>query len=423
MKILIIGSGGREHALAWAFKQNPKCRELYCIPGNAGIAKIATCKNIDILDNNAILEFCKANKVSFVMIGPEGPLEQGLVDLLIENEILVVGPKKKAAMLESSKSFTKMICGQRNIPTAKYRVAHSESEALDYLSEFRHPYVIKEDGLAAGKGVLIAKNKREANEAVRNIFQRSKSDTKSVIIEEFLKGEEVSVFILTDGVNAIWLGSAQDYKKAFDNDLGPNTGGMGAYSPALNLSPTIEKKILDRIIYPTLDEMKSNGTPFCGILYAGLMIIKNEPHLIEYNVRLGDPECQVLAVRLGAQLLDVLLSCAKQELLSTKISYTEDTGITVVVASKGYPGEYQAGSKIFGLESIDRNENIQVFHSGTISDGKQLLSHGGRVLSVTARDDSLKRARNKVYNALKKIIFEDSFYRSDIGYKPSKNKT
>ena len=222
---------------------------------------------------------------------------------------------------------------------------------------------------------------------------------------------------MTDGVNLIWLGSAQDYKKAFDNDLGPNTGGMGAYSPALNLSPAIEKKVLDGIINPTLDEMRNNGTPYSGILYAGLMIMDNEPYLIEYNVRLGDPECQVLAIRLGAQLLDVLLSCAKQELLGTEINYAEDTGITVVVAIKGYPGDYKIGSKIFGLDSIDENENIQVFHSGTGLDGKQLIAEGGRVLSVTTRDNSLSNARNKIYNALEKIIFEDGFYRTDIGYK------
>ena len=417
LKTLIIGSGGREHALAWAFKQNPKCQELFCIPGNVGIARIAICKTIDIFDNDAILEFCKENEVNFVMIGPEGPLENGLVDRLIENDILAVGPKKKAAMLESSKSFTKMICSRRNIPTAKYKVAHSEREALENLNDFTEPYVIKDDGLASGKGVLIAKNKQEATEAVRKIFQLSKPGPKSIIIEEFLKGEEASIFILTDGDNTVWLGSAQDYKKAFDNDLGPNTGGMGAYSPALNLSPVIEKKVLDGIINPTLDEMRYNGTPYSGILYAGLMIVDNEPYLIEYNVRLGDPECQVLAVRLGAQLLDVLLSCAKQELLGTEINYAEDTGMTVVVATKGYPGDYKIGSKIFGVDSIDENENIQVFHSGTGLDGKQLIAEGGRVLSVTTRDNSLSNARNKIYNALEKIIFEDGFYRTDIGYK------
>ena len=417
LKTLIIGSGGREHALAWAFKQNPKCQELFCIPGNAGIARIASCKTINIFDNDAILDFCKEKEVNFVMIGPEGPLENGLVDRLIENNILALGPKKKAAMLESSKSFTKMICRRRNIPTARYKVAHSEREALENLNEFTEPYVIKDDGLAAGKGVLIAKNKQEATKVVRDIFHRSKTGSKSIIIEEFLKGEEASIFILTDGVNMIWLGSAQDYKKAFDNDLGPNTGGMGAYSPALNLSPVIEKKVLDGIINPTLDEMRYNGTPYSGILYAGLMIVDNEPYLIEYNVRLGDPECQVLAVRLGAQLLDVLLSCAKQELLGTEINYAEDTGITVVVATKGYPGDYKIGSKIFGLDSIDENENIQVFHSGTGLDGKQLIAEGGRVLSVTTRDNSLSNARNKIYNALEKIIFEDGFYRTDIGYK------
>ena len=266
MKILLIGSGGREHALAWAFKQNPKCNELYCIPGNAGIASIAKCKQIDILDNNKILNFCKDQGIDFVMIGPENPLANGLVDVLEKNGILSFGPTKNAAILESSKTFTKMICSKRNIPTAKYKLASSEDEALFFLNEFTKPYVIKDDGLAAGKGVFIAETAQEATVALKKIFQSSKPGSKSVVIEEFLHGEEASLFILTDGDSMLPLGSAQDHKRAFDNDRGPNTGGMGAFSPASNISPKIEKRILDRIVKPTLDEMKKNGTPFCGIL-------------------------------------------------------------------------------------------------------------------------------------------------------------
>ena len=418
MKILLIGSGGREHALAWAFKQNPKCQELYCIPGNAGIAAIAKCLEIDILDNNEILRFCRNKGIDFVMIGPEGPLDNGLVDVLENNEILSFGPKKNAAMLETSKTFTKILCSKRDIPTARYKVATTENEALSCLNEFHEPYVIKDDGLAAGKGVLIAKNAKEAREALKKIF-RVKPDTTSVVIEEFLDGEEASLFILTDGYDLLILGSAQDHKRAFDNDCGPNTGGMGAYSPASNITPRIEKKIIDRIITPTLDEMREKGTPFRGILYAGLMIKNDEPYLIEYNARLGDPECQVLAIRLGAQLLDVLFNCAQKALLGTKINYADDFGITVVLASKGYPGEYQKGEEITGLENISENDEIQVFHSGTALDGIKLVSNGGRVLSITTRSEDLESARKKVYDALSIIKWKGGFYRKDIGCKRS----
>ena len=417
MKILLIGSSGREHALAWAFKQNPKCNELYCIPGNAGIASIAKCKQIDILDNNKILNFCKDQGIDFVMIGPENPLANGLVDILEKNGILSFGPTKNAAILESSKTFTKMICSKRNIPTAKYKLASSEDEALIFLNEFTKPYVIKDDGLAAGKGVFIAQTAQEATVALKKIFQSSKPGSKSVVIEEFLHGEEASLFILTDGDSMLPLGSAQDHKRAFDNDRGPNTGGMGAFSPASNISPKIEKKILDKIVKPTLDEMKKNGTPFCGILYAGLMIVEEEPLLIEYNARLGDPECQVLAIRLGAQLLDILLNCAKKKLLGTKINFANDIGLTVVIASKGYPGEFQIGKEISGLESLDDDEEIQVFHSGTEFKEGKLVSSGGRVLSVTARAKDLESARKKVYDTLTIIQWENGFYRNDIGFK------
>ena len=421
MKILLIGSGGREHSLAWAFKQNPKCEELYCIPGNAGMAKIANCENIDILDNEQILRFCRNHNIDFVMIGPEGPLENGLVDILKRNNILSFGPTKNAARLESSKTFTKMICSKRGIPTAKYEFANSEREALNCLDNFSEPFVIKDDGLAAGKGVFIVRNKQEAKTALRKIFHHEKAGSKSVVIEEYLQGEEASLFILTDGKNMLPLGSAQDHKRAYDNDCGPNTGGMGAYSPASNLSRKIEKKILDMIVDPTLDEMRNNGTPFCGILYVGLMIKDNEPYLVEYNARLGDPECQALVIRLGAQLLDALLNCAQNMLQMTKINYADDVGITVVMAAKGYPESFRKGTEINGLDSLDENEEIQVFHSGTTFDGRKIVSNGGRVLSVTARSKDLKNAREKVYKALNRIEWKDGFYRSDIGCRDFKN--
>ena len=414
MKILIIGSGGREHSLAWAFSLNPKCKELHCIPGNAGISSLAICKDLNILDNFQIVSYCKSNEIDFVVIGPEAPLANGLIDVLIENKIHAFGPKKEAAFLESSKSFTKLICDARNIPTAKYTLANSKNEALVFIEKFKPPFVIKLDGLAAGKGVFISTDKKEIINKINEIFSNKKYNNKPIIIEEYLEGVEASLFILTNGEKYISLGSAQDYKNLYENNLGPNTGGMGAFSPAPNISPSIEKEVLNKIVKPTLEEMKQRGTPFCGILYTGLMITNTGPKLIEYNVRFGDPECQVIAMRLGGQLLDALLYCTSNEFNKIKINYSNDFGVTVIMASGGYPDQYKNGYQIEGIDKLSNLEKVEVFHSATKKVNHKIVTDGGRVLSITARSSSLKDARKKVYKIVEKIKWTNEYHRDDI---------
>ena len=416
MKILIIGSGGREHSLVWAFLQNPKCKEIHCIPGNAGIEKIAICKDLNILNNREIVSYCKSNKIDFVVVGPEAPLANGLIDILIKNKILCFGPTKEAALLESSKSFTKYICDKRNIPTANYVLANSKKEALGFIEKFKPPFVIKLDGLAAGKGVFISKNKSEAIKSINDIYG-IRNNHNTILIEEFLKGIEASLFIISNGNKFKSLGSAQDYKKIYKKDLGPNTGGMGAFSPSLNISPEMEKDILKRIVSPTLKEMDKRGTPFCGILYAGLMITNEGPKLIEYNVRLGDPECQVIAIRLGAQLLDAFIYCATNEFKKIKINYANDFGVTVVMASGGYPNKYETGFKIKGIKDLCDKKDVEIFHSGTQNSKNSIVTSGGRVLSVTARSTKLKKARKKAYEIVRKINWKKEYHRSDIAKK------
>ena len=416
MKILIIGSGGREHSLVWAFLQNPKCKEIHCIPGNAGIEKIAICKDLNILNNREIVSYCKSNKIDFVVVGPEAPLANGLIDILIKNKILCFGPTKEAALLESSKSFTKYICDKRNIPTANYVLANSKKEALGFIDKFKPPFVIKLDGLAAGKGVFISKNKSEAIKSINDIYG-IRNNHNTILIEEFLKGIEASLFIISNGNKFKSLGSAQDYKKIYKKDLGPNTGGMGAFSPSLNISPEMEKDILKSIVSPTLKEMDKRGTPFSGILYVGLMITNEGPKLIEYNVRLGDPECQVIAIRLGAQLLDAFIYCATNEFKKIKINYANDFGVTVVMASGGYPNKYETGFKIKGIKDLCDKKDVEIFHSGTQNSKNSIVTSGGRVLSVTARSTKLKKARKKAYEIVKKINWKKEYHRSDIAKK------
>jgi len=416
VKILIIGSGGREHSLVWAFLQNPKCKEIHCIPGNAGIEKIAICKDLNILNNEEIVSYCKSNKIDFVVVGPEAPLANGLIDILIKNKILCFGPTKEAALLESSKSFTKYICDKRNIPTANYVLANSKKEALGFIEKFKPPFVIKLDGLAAGKGVFISKNKSEAIKSINDIYG-IRNNHNTILIEEFLKGIEASLFIISNGNKFKSLGSAQDYKKIYKKDLGPNTGGMGAFSPSLNISPEMEKDILKRIVSPTLKEMDKRGTPFSGILYVGLMITNEGPKLIEYNVRLGDPECQVIAIRLGAQLLDAFIYCATNEFKKIKINYANDFGVTVVMASGGYPNKYETGFKIKGIKDLCDKKDVEIFHSGTQNSKNSIVTSGGRVLSVTARSTKLKKARKKAYEIVRKINWKKEYHRSDIAKK------
>jgi phosphoribosylamine--glycine ligase len=411
MNILILGGGGREHALAWAFAQNPKCDRLWCAPGNAGIAEEATCVALDILDGDKILAFCAENAVDFVMVGPEAPLAEGVADVLRAGGVLTFGPSRAAARLEASKAFTKEICAACNAPTASGQTFTDPQAAHAYVQAQGAPIVVKADGLAAGKGVTVAATLPEARAALDAIF--AEGPGARVVVEELMTGEEASLFVLAHGEDLLLLGSAQDHKRAFDGDAGPNTGGMGAFSPAPVLTPEVAERALARIVRPTLAEMARRGAPFEGVLYAGLMIAGGEPRLIEYNVRFGDPEAQVLAMRLGAQLLDACLACAAGELSRARVNFAADHALTVVMAARGYPGAYPRGEAI-GLPAIP-DPRVKIFHAGTRRADAGLVSDGGRVLNATARAATLAEARGLAYAALEGVAWPGGFYRRDIG--------
>tara|TARA_Y100000739_G_C20594552_1_gene459645 strand:- start:62 stop:1324 length:1263 start_codon:yes stop_codon:yes gene_type:complete len=418
MNILIVGSGGREHALAWAIKQNPKCDQLTVIPGNAGISEIANCITLNILDNVLILDFVHKNKIDLVIIGPEEPLANGLSDFLRSNGISVFGPSKAAAQLEISKNFTKEICQKVKAPTARFELFMCAEKAKNYVSKIGTPIVIKLDGLAAGKGVVVASSEQIAFDAIDNMFNQATGTTKiSILIEEFLDGEEASFFILSDGKNLLPIGTAQDHKRAYDNDMGPNTGGMGAYSPAPILTQEVVKKAIETIIKPTIEEMERRGTPYEGVIFAGLMIDKGIPKLIEYNVRFGDPECQALMIRLGAQILDLILACNDKKLAKTQVNWADDHSITVVMATQGYPQNYVNGSEIRFISEIKNDSLNQVFHAGTKITNSSLLANGGRVLNITTRAQTLEEARNRAYENIKTVDWPEGFYRTDIGWR------
>ena len=417
MNILILGSGGREHALAWAVRQNPKCDALYCAPGNAGIADVATCVSLNPEDADAVIGFCEENNIGFVIIGPEAPLAKGVADVLRDAGILTFGPSAAAAQLEASKAFTKEVCDASGAPTAAYARFTELAPAKAYVAKQGAPIVIKADGLAAGKGVIVAMSLEEAMIGLEDIFGGAFGDAGAeVVIEEFMEGEEASFFILADGTTMLPFGTAQDHKRAFDGDKGPNTGGMGAYSPAPVMTDAVTKKAIDEIVQPTLDEMARRGTPYQGVLYAGFMIKDGQPRLVEYNVRFGDPECQVLMMRLGAQALDALLACADGTLAEAQITWADDHAMTIVLAANGYPGTYKKGSAIRGLDKIASNSKSEVFHAGTGRDETGIIATGGRVLNVTARGDSLQDARDAAYAAAAQIDWPEGFYRSDIGH-------
>jgi phosphoribosylamine--glycine ligase len=418
MNILILGSGGREHSLAWAVNQNPKCDILYCAPGNAGISKVAQCVDLNIENSSDVLKFCLDERIQFVIIGPEAPLAMGIADDLRANNILTFGPSASAAKLESSKAFTKGVCDSCNAPTAKYARFTELELAIEYVHEQGAPIVVKADGLAGGKGVIVAMTLDEAINGLKDIFSGAFGKAGAeVVIEEFMEGEEASFFILSDGKNILPIGTAQDHKRVFDGDTGPNTGGMGAYSPAPIMTKDVTSKAISQIIQPTIDEMAKRGIPYQGVLYAGFMIKDGEPKLVEYNVRFGDPECQVLMMRLGAQALDAMLACAKGELNNYKLNWADDHALTIVYAAKGYPGTYEKGSKILGLDTISESTNIQVFHAGTKEEENNIIATGGRVLNITARGSSLKEAHRLAYEAIEKIHWENGFYRNDIGWR------
>ncbi len=418
MNILILGSGGREHALAWAVKQNPKCDRLIVAPGNAGIAGVAECADRTLLDGAAVVTFCEENAIDFVIIGPEAPLAAGIADATRAAGLLTFGPSAAAARLEASKAFTKAVCDACNAPTAAWARFTDPAAARAHVTAQGAPIVIKADGLAAGKGVVVAMTVDEAVAAVDDMFGGSLGQAGAeVVIEEFMAGEEASLFILTDGTHAVAIGTAQDHKRAFDGDTGPNTGGMGAYSPAPVLTPAIEQQAMDEIILPTIREMARRGTPYQGVLYAGLMIAEGRARLVEYNARFGDPEAQVLAMRLGAQLLDLMLACAEGRLQGTRPSWADDHALTVVMAAKGYPGPYKKGSEISGLEHLPEDSRHMTFHAGTTLTDGRITATGGRVLNITARADTLREARDQAYAMAAAIDWPEGFFRTDIGWR------
>ena len=418
MNILILGSGGREHALAWAVMQNPKCDKLIVAPGNGGIAQIADCAKIDIENGATVVNFVEENAIDFVIIGPEAPLAAGVADRLRDAGILVFGPSEEAAKLEASKSFTKEICDAAKAPTAAYGHFNNPETAKAYIREQGAPIVVKADGLAAGKGVIVAMDEQTALDAIDDMFGGAFGGAGAeVVIEEFMEGEEASFFILCDGKSALPIGTAQDHKRVGEGDTGLNTGGMGAYSPAPVLSEEIAQKALDEIVQPTIDEMARRGTPYQGVLYAGLMIKDGQPRLVEYNVRFGDPECQVLMMRLGAQALDLLQAAAEERLAEAHVNWADDHAITVVMAANGYPGPYKKGSEIRGLKDLPEDSKNMVFHAGTTEKDGAMTATGGRVLNVTARGATLQEARDRAYAMVNAIDWPEGFYRRDIGWR------
>ncbi|MES2335009.1 MAG: phosphoribosylamine--glycine ligase [Pseudomonadota bacterium] len=418
MNILILGSGGREHALAWAVKQNPKCDRLIVAPGNAGIAALAECADIDILDGARVVTFCEENAIDFVIIGPEAPLAAGVADACRQAGLLTFGPSAAAAKLEASKAFTKDICDACNAPTAAWARFSDPTLAKAYIRQKGVPIVVKADGLAAGKGVIVAATETEALAAIDDILGGAFGAAGAeVVIEEFMDGEEASLFVLTDGTHALTVGTAQDHKRAFDGDTGPNTGGMGAYSPAPVLTAEIEAQAMAEIVLPTIREMARRGTPYSGVLYAGLMIDKGQARLVEYNARFGDPEAQVLMMRLGAQALDLMHACAEGRLADVHVNWADDHAMTVVMAAKGYPGPYQRGSQIRGLEALPEDSRHMVFHAGTAERNASLVATGGRVLNVTARGETLRDARDAAYAMVDRIDWPGGFCRRDIGWR------
>jgi phosphoribosylamine---glycine ligase len=419
MKVLLIGSGGREHALSWALAKSPRLEKLFIAPGNPGTAQCGTNVSLSIEDHDAVIAFCRQEAIDLVVVGPEAPLVSGLADALEQAKIKVFGPSKAAAQLEGSKAFTKALCDEAHVPTAAYARFDDPAKAMAYVRQSGAPIVIKADGLAAGKGVVVAQSLAEAEEAIQMMASGGLGDAGSqIVIEECLFGEEVSYFVLSDGEHALAFTSAQDHKAVGDGDTGPNTGGMGAYSPASVLTPALEKQVMDEIIIPSIRTMKARGTPFKGTLFAGLMLTSTGPKLIEYNVRFGDPECEVMLPRLKTDLLDVLEAGASGRLDQIKLAWENKTALTVIHAANGYPGTPLKGTEIKGVDTAARLDDILVFHAGTQhTDDGCLRANGGRVLAVTALSESVTDAQKKAYQALALIDWPEGFYRKDIGWR------
>jgi phosphoribosylamine--glycine ligase len=417
MRILLLGSGGREHALAWKIAASPLLTKLWCAPGNAGIVREAECVALDIADHAVVIDFCKHEAVDFVVVGPETPLAAGIVDDLAGAGIKAFGPSKLAAQLEGSKGFTKALCTEFGIPTGAYGRFTNAADALAYVRAQGAPIVVKADGLAAGKGVVVAMTMAEAEAAVASMFDGAFGAAGAeVVIEEFLSGREISFFALSDGETALALASAQDHKRVFDHDQGPNTGGMGAYSPTPFVTPEIHTEIMAKIIVPTVNGMKARGTPFRGVLYAGVMLTADGPKLFEYNVRFGDPECQVLMLRMMSDIVPALLASCDGQLKNFDLRWFPDPALTVVMAAKGYPGDYARGTRIGGLDEAAGVEGVEIFHAGTISDGDKILANGGRVLNVCASGKTITEAQHRAYHAVDRIQWPEGFCRRDIGW-------
>lgn len=418
MKVLLIGSGGREHALAWKLSASEKLTKLYCAPGNPGIAEYAELVTLDVTDHPAVIAFAKHNAIDLVIVGPEAPLVAGLADDLQAANIRVFGPSKLAAQLEGSKGFTKDLCARFDIPTGAYGRFNNAPKAKAYIREMGAPIVVKADGLAAGKGVVVAMTLDEALDAVDMCFEGAFGAAGAeVVVEEFLEGEEASFFCICDGKTALSLGSAQDHKRVGDGDTGPNTGGMGAYAPAPVMTPEIVERTMRELIEPTMRGMAEISAPFSGILFLGLMIGKDGPKLIEYNTRFGDPECQVLMMRLESDLLDLINAAVDGKLDEVTLEWKDQPALTVVMAAEGYPANVKRGSIIRGLEKLEGIDGLKVFHAGTAEKDGNLIANGGRVLNVTAIAETVAEAQSKAYDAVKQVNWPEGFYRSDIGWR------
>jgi phosphoribosylamine--glycine ligase len=414
--VVVIGAGGREHALCWKLSQSAQVGKVICMPGNGGIAQVAECINVRGVAN--FIAFCKEQDIGLVVIGPEQPLVDGLSDELRAANIPVFGPSRRAAQLEASKAFTKALCRKYEIPTAKYAVFTDLGLAKAYLKTQHFPVVLKADGLAAGKGVIIADSRAEAEAGLTSMFSGAFGEAgRRVVIEEFLTGPEVSFFALCDGERAVPFGAAQDHKRAFDGDTGPNTGGMGAYSPAPVFTPALERQVMETIVQPTVGAMRKEGAPFSGVLFAGLMLTQNGPKLLEYNVRFGDPETQALMCRLESDLYPLLMACAKGNLAGAEVRMRKDAALCVVMAAKGYPGAYAKGSIIHGLDGASALSGVQLFHAGTEKRGSDIIATGGRVLSVCATGSSIRQAETRAYGAVDAIRWPEGFCRRDIGWR------
>ena len=417
MKIAIIGSGGREHAIAASISKSSLINEIFCIPGNAGTSKIATNVEIDINQFDKLYKYIKDKSIDLVVVGPEQPLVNGIVDYLEQFNIKVFGPNKIASQLEGSKIFTKKLCQKYNIPTANFGIFENKIDAKKFLENTKYPNVIKADNLAAGKGVYICNNEQESFMAVEEIFDGKFGEAKNVLIEEFLEGEEMSYFIISDGTTVKSFETAQDHKRVLEGDSGKNTGGMGAYSPSRLISNDLENKILDKIIKPTLKGLSDLGTEYKGFLYAGLMIVENEPYLIEYNVRMGDPECQTILPKLKTDLAEIINSCCNKKLADINIEWTNKKSLCVVLCSIGYPDTYQKNVLIKNLENLSLNEDNFIFHAGTKNENDKFFATGGRVLNFISLSDDFLKARNEVHQCIEKLDWNGGFYRRDIGYK------